>query len=179
MRADGAVDESFQDPSELSKVSRRLTDDEVSESEDVEIRKKVGLRKGQDPDPREPSERPTVIQQLILEPHQPSAEAAEHRLQIALLLTGVVEEPLPIDEQERDVGAEQRLKRGDPAPSDLRILHLFFEPLPGVVVPNESQRVERLRVACAALLSRSFTRNENVVFENRVVSGRRASFIPK
>ena len=139
------IDESFKDSPQLSEVSGRLPDDEVSEPEDVEVRKEVSLREGQDPDPRKPHERSAVLKQLVLEPHQPGAEAAEQRLQVALFLSGVLQEALAIDEKERNVRAEQRLERDDPTLRDLRITHLLLEPLPGVVVPNEAYCVERLR----------------------------------
>ena len=50
---------------------------------------------------------------MILEPQQSGAETAQQRLQVPLLLSSVVQQPLTVDEQERNIRAEQILERVD------------------------------------------------------------------
>jgi hypothetical protein len=107
------------------------------------VRQQIGFRQRHYPDPRKLDERLAVFQQLVLQRQQPVAEIGEQRPEIPFLLSGVVHQPLAVDQQESDVGTEQRAERVDPALGLLGPAHVLLEPFPRIVVPDQTQGVER------------------------------------
>src|SRR5699024_507852 len=67
-------------------------------------------------------------------------------VEISLLLAGMVEQLLPVDQQQRDVGDQQGAEGVDAAPGLLRTADVLFEPFARVVVPHDAQRVHGHRL---------------------------------
>src|SRR5699024_1074685 len=80
-----------------------------------------------------------------------------------LLLSGVVEQLLPIDQQQRNIGDQQGAEGVDAAAGFLGAADILLEPLAGVVVPYDAERIEghrllRLRVERVLQLEREAVR---------------------
>jgi hypothetical protein len=119
-----------------------LPDDEVAERVDVPVREQVSLRQGDDPDARKLDQAAFAGQQVFPELQQSLAEVRQQRLEVPLLLALVVQQPLPIHQQERDVGTQQGPERVDTSVGLLLAVRRLFEPFTRVVVPSKAQDVE-------------------------------------
>ena len=108
-----------------------VPDDEVAERVDVPVREQVSLRQRDDPDARELDQSVFAGQQVFPESQQPLAEVRQKRLEVPLLLALVVEQLLPIHQQERDVGTQQGPERVDTPVRLLLAARRLFEPFPG------------------------------------------------
>ncbi|CPU64185.1 Uncharacterised protein [Mycobacteroides abscessus] len=155
-----------------SDVAACFLDEQVAKPVDVEIGVQVGLGQREHPDARELDQWFAVVEELVLEPEQAIPKAAEQRLEVPLLLAGVVEELLSVDQDEGDVGTQQRPERVD-APRQLFVgAGLLLEPLPGIVVPDKTQLVERSRLGGLGVTRVLERQSEGVADRGEAVRGR-------
>src|SRR4051794_20416717 len=150
----GCLDEFLDGRAQVVDVVGCLQDDEIAEGVDVPVWEQVSLGQGQDPDAGELDQSSLVREQLVLESREALSEVPHERLEVSLFLAAVVEQLLPVHQEERYVRAKERTKGVGTSVALPWTARIRLEPLTGVVVPGEAQDVEGPllgRVVVAAL----------------------------